>query len=63
MAYSTCPKCDNTTFEMEEITPSGSNFKYNAIQCDMCGAVVGIVDYDNIGQMIEDLAKKLGVRL
>jgi len=61
MAISTCPKCSNSTFEMKEYSPRGSDFKYSFIQCDACGAVVGVTDFYNIGGMLETLAKKLGV--
>lgn len=63
MAYSTCPKCDNTTFEMETIVPRGSNFKYNTIQCAMCGAVVGVVEYEYVSSLIRRLAEKLRIPL
>ncbi len=61
MATATCPKCDSTTFEAKEHTPRGSNFKFLFVQCAHCGAVVGVMDYFNIGGMLQSLAKKLGV--
>jgi hypothetical protein len=61
MATSTCPKCDSTTFEAKEYSPRGSNFKYQFIQCASCGAVVGVMDYFNIGGMLQTLAEKLRV--
>lgn len=51
MAISTCPKCDNTCFEIVEHSPIGSNFKLMFIQCNQCGAVVGVTDFYNLGEM------------
>lgn len=63
MATSTCSKCGNTSFEMKETDVHGSRFKLMFIQCRACGAVVGIQDYYNTGQLINDLASKLHVSL
>jgi hypothetical protein len=52
MAHPTCPKCSSPSFESVEFTPRGSGFKLNAIQCAACGAVVGVTDYYNIGNLI-----------
>ena len=51
-------------FEMRE-APSvrGSQFKLMFVQCVSCGAVVGVTDYYNIGNLLHELATKLGVRL
>lgn len=59
MAWSTCPKCNSHSFEMVENTPTKSNFKLMFVQCSSCGAVVGIMDYYNIGQRINELEKKI----
>jgi predicted nucleic-acid-binding Zn-ribbon protein len=56
---STCPKCDGQRFELRTIEPLRSNWKYNAVQCSKCGAVVGVVDYYNVGFLVRELAKKL----
>lgn len=61
MAISTCPKCPGSTFENKLYSPTGSKFKLSFIQCSSCGAVVGVMDYFNIGGLIQALAKKLGV--
>jgi len=68
MALSSCPKCDNLSFEIQEVTPTDSLFKLNFVQCAGCGAVVGVVEYDNIGARlhkqdaaIRAIAEKLGV--
>lgn len=63
MAISTCPKCNNHSFEMVEHTPRGSRFKIMFVQCTMCGAVVGTVDYINTAALIQELAEKLRIKL
>jgi predicted nucleic-acid-binding Zn-ribbon protein len=60
MALPTCVKCGSTLFETKEVTPRGSNFKLNFVQCSSCGGVVGVLDFYNIGGMLQTLAKKLG---
>ncbi len=61
MATSCCPRseCGNSRFEMREIEPKGSRFKYHAIQCAMCGSVVGVVDFSNTGAQIEGLEEEV----
>lgn len=62
MALPKCAKCDSLLFETKEFTPSNSNFKLIAVQCAMCGAVVGVLDYYNIGTKlngIEDALKSI----
>ena len=63
MAMSTCIKCGGHAFEMVEHTPRKSSFKYNFIQCASCGGVVGVVEYFNIGSLLNTLAGKLGFRI
>jgi hypothetical protein len=60
MATSKCVKCDSHRFELVEQTPARAVFKYNFVQCASCGGVVGVVEYFNIGGMLQTLAKKLG---
>ncbi len=59
MALSRCPRsdCGGTSFELKEISPRDSRFKLNAVQCGVCGAVVGAMDYMNIGAEIEIVKK------
>ena len=68
MATSTCPKCDSHTFETKEFSPNHSNFRLTAVQCASCGAVVGVLDFLNIGaelmkigKAVKDIARKVGV--
>jgi predicted nucleic-acid-binding Zn-ribbon protein len=59
MAYSKCPKCDNTRFEVKENSPTHSNFKLLFVQCSSCGTVVGTMDYYNIGARLSEIEKKI----
>lgn len=59
MARSTCPKCDSHNFELVENCPSESNFKFMFVQCVSCGAVVGVMDYYNIGAKLKTIEAKI----
>ena len=59
MAYSKCPKCESTSFEVQMNSPLYSNFKLSFVQCSKCGCVIGAMDYENIGRRIDDLEKKI----
>ena len=45
---------------MKDVSPRGSNFKYQFVQCASFGAVVGVMEYYSVGEMLKNLAKKLG---
>lgn len=59
MAISKCPKCDNTFFELVENSPAKSKYKLSFVQCSRCGAVVGAMDYLNIGTVLNQVEEKL----
>ncbi len=64
MAYnSKCPKCESSSFEVEYETPKNSNFKLLFVCCSSCGTVVGVLDYYNIGAMLEKLGDRLNINL
>jgi len=50
----TCSHCDNQLFQVEEQTPEGSGYKLLFVQCASCGTPVGVLDYFNIGAMMEE---------
>jgi len=52
MAYSKCPHCQNSSFELKEVSPSKSNFKLHFVQCSSCGAPLGTIEYMNIGSLL-----------
>ncbi|QAA81378.1 hypothetical protein EI546_06390 [Aequorivita sp. H23M31] len=60
MAYSKCASCNSTSFESSIETPKNSRYKLQFIKCASCGAVVGVMDYYNIGALVQKLAKKMG---
>lgn len=61
MARSKCSKCEHTSFEVKSVEPTGYGFKVNFVQCSSCGAVVGVLDHFNIGQLLKNFAKKANV--
>jgi hypothetical protein len=61
MVESTCLKCGCHKFEVVENVPANSKFKFLFIQCSGCGGVVGVMDYYNVGQEIQNLKKKFGI--
>ncbi len=60
---SKCPKCESKNFESVLETPSKSNFKLQFIRCTSCKTVVGVLEYYNLGSLIDKLAKKLNITL
>jgi hydrogenase maturation factor HypF (carbamoyltransferase family) len=59
VAKSACPKCDSTSFEMQNATIKNDRFNHQFIQCAKCGAVVGVLEHDNTGQQLQQLHKKV----
>ena len=65
MALSTCPKpgCNSKSFEVKDLEVQRSAFQLKAIQCSVCGAVVSVVEYNNISALLIKLADKMGFKL
>jgi len=70
MALSKCPKCDSHRFETTTTEPQSSDFKLIFVQCVSCGAVVGVLDFFNIGNIVQQhsaalkaIADHLGVHV
>jgi len=59
----TCIKCDGTVFELQPVSVKGSSFKLNFICCSKCGGTIGVLESHNTVALLDDLAKKLGVKL
>lgn len=59
MAQSTCVKCGNHSFELVENSPIGSRYKFNFIQCSKCGGVVGVVNYNYLPAVLDEIEKKI----
>ena len=54
---SNCPHCNRTTFEIEDVEASGVKLKI--IQCSGCKAPLGLLENDNVGQLIRSLEKNV----
>jgi len=52
MATSSCPKCAGHIFEAKPAEPKNSNYQLMFVQCASCGAVVGVLEANNVGQQI-----------
>jgi hypothetical protein len=55
MSY--CPHCNRATFEIEEVEISG--VKVKLVQCSGCKAPVGVVENNDVGQLIHDLEQRV----
>jgi len=60
MATSNCLRCENTTFEVQVLDLQRADFKHLCVQCERCGAVVGVLDFYNVGNML--LAQNKAIR-
>ncbi len=58
---SRCPRsdCNGSGFELKELEVRGAKWKYLAVQCSTCGAVVALQDFVNVGQTLGMIEKKL----
>lgn len=52
-----CPKCDNQSFSLSEIAPTGSQYKINLVVCSNCDIVVGALEKEAVGVLVYHLAK------
>ena len=52
MAYSKCPHCNNTSFELKEVTPATSKYKMCFVQCSSCGVPFGVTEYMNVPSLL-----------
>jgi len=59
MAMSTCPKCEGQRFEIKTAEPAYSKYKLNFLQCMACGAVVGVLEFYNAGQLLKEQEKEI----
>jgi hypothetical protein len=56
---SKCVKCENTVFGIQEISPSGAQYKMYVVQCVVCQVPVGVTDYWNVGTLLKNQEKKI----
>lgn len=54
-----CPHCRATSWKIVTIEPIGGNFKQNVLQCNGCGAPVGVLDYYNLGGLLKEQEKEI----
>jgi len=59
LARTTCTHCANHSFELSELTPTSSNFIYQAVQCSGCGVLVAVLDSSNLESMLQRIEKRL----
>ena len=65
MPASSCPKCSYQSFELIYLTSGNSEMNIRAVQCEMCGAIVGVLDdlssmLENIDERLKAVEQKLG---
>ena len=54
-----CVKCETSVFGIQEISPSGGQYKMYAIQCISCQTPIGVTDYWNVGTLLKNQEKKM----
>ena len=65
MPASSCPKCSYQSFELIYLTSGNSEMNIRAVQCEMCGAIVGVLDelssiISSIDERLKAIERKLG---
>jgi len=60
MAASTCVKCGGTSFELKETDIAGTPWNLYFVQCSQCGGVVGVLDDQNIGGLLQQRNEAFG---
>ena len=66
MAYSSCMRCDGSSFEAVAAEIRGAAHQLVFIQCDSCGGVVGVQELNNIGSLLaqqDNALKKIAAAL
>lgn len=56
---SKCPHCKGFSFELVEHSPLNSNYKVWFVQCSICKAPIGAMEYMNSGVGIQNIQKKM----
>jgi len=60
MAESKCPSCRSTRFEVVHApNVEGSKRAILFVQCAECGAVLGTLDFVNLGVQVKDLKENI----
>jgi len=56
---STCSKCGNHSFEIQENSPARSRYMVWMVQCSSCGSVVGALEYFDSGVELQEQKRSL----
>lgn len=56
---STCGFCKSTRFDLKEVSPHNSKYKMYFVQCSACGVPVGVTDFYNTHNSIEETNAKI----
>jgi hypothetical protein len=54
---SNCPHCNRAAFEIEEVEVSGAKVKL--VQCSECKAPFGVINHDDVGELIHSWEQRL----
>jgi hypothetical protein len=54
-----CGKCEGSSFRVQEISPSGAQYKMFAVQCLACKTPIGVTDYYNVGSLLKQQEKAI----
>jgi transcription elongation factor Elf1 len=56
-AASSCPKCGHHSFELTYLTSGSPKTTIRAVQCESCGAIVGVLD--DLSEILARIEKRL----
>jgi hypothetical protein len=51
---SKCPKCSKSIFQIESLTPNGSDKNIICVICHQCNSIVGTLDYFQIEEEFKE---------
>lgn len=54
-----CVKCGGGSFTLKLFDPTNGNKKLNMVQCAMCGAPAGVVEYYDAGTLLKAQEKAI----
>ena len=54
-----CPKCEHTSFELVEDTPTGTEWTHLYLRCSKCKTFLQMVPYSNTNVLIDNLQKDI----
>ena len=56
---SKCGSCNSFSFELKEVSPTHSRYKFYFIQCGLCGRPVGVTSYYDTHETVEGTNTKI----